>query len=470
MAGMTELALAARGRSLPGMAARSLRLLALLTGVLALALVSAAPARTVTHRIGPIQMGSYGTAYKTSFDLPHPKVKHSLRYMHARVVDAKGRFVPQEQVMLHHVTFVNRGRVDGEKSQFYCENGYKERFYGTGEEDQSLILPEGYGYRVRGDDRWHASWMLMNHHPRRRKVFIEYTMRYVTGWADTPVTPFWLGVEPCKRDPIFQVPGGGEAGSTFTKQIDWTPPVDGRIVAVGTHLHGGAKAMRITDPACGDRTLAESIPEYGMPDDPIYGVLPQIHEPSPRFTSYPVTATGIPIRRGQTYRVSALYDNELPHARVMGIMHAYVAPPTAKVPNCAPLPTDVETAHWDKPYRTEIPKVQIPLAVRGPDGHAQPVDTLPGPFYRPPGDAVVRLRNLRFNHRKVALRRGASILWRFDDPFLHDVTSASGPSAIGTQPLEDGAVWRQRFNRPGTYSLYCTLHPLDMQQIVEVSP
>ncbi|MEO6496037.1 MAG: copper-binding protein, partial [Solirubrobacteraceae bacterium] len=59
---------------------------------------------------------------------------------------------------------------------------------------------------------------------------------------------------------------------------------------------------------------------------------------------------------------------------------------------------------------------------------------------------------------------------RFDDPVLHDVTSASGPSAIGTQPLEDGAVWRQKFNRPGTYSLYCTLHPLDMQQIVEVSP
>jgi hypothetical protein len=299
-------------------------------------------------------------------------------------------------------------------------------------------------------------------------VFIEYTMRYEPGWDATPVTPYWLGVEPCLRDPIFQVPGGDAPGSTYTKQADWTPPVDGRIVAVGTHVHGGAKAMRITDPGCGDRTVAESIPEYGMPEDPIYHVLPQIHEPSPRFTSYPLSATGIPIRKGHTYRVSALYDNELPHARVMGIMHAYVAPPTARAPDCAPLPADVETIHWDQPYRTEVPQVFIPLAVRGPDGRARPVKTLPGPWFRPRGDVLVTLRDVGVNHRKIALARGQSIRWRFDDPFYHDVTTANGPAAIGSQPLKDGAAWRLKFSRPGTYNLYCTLHPLDMQQTIEV--
>ena len=452
------------------MVPRSQRLLVLVTGALLLAAPAGADARTATHRIGPILMSGYSSVYKTSFHLPHPKIKHSLTYMHARIVDAKGRFVPQQQVMLHHIAMVNDGRRDGEKSQYYCGNGYKERFYGTGEEDQSLLLPPGYGYRVRPADRWHASWMLMNHHHHPRKVFIEYTMRYEAGWSTTPVTPYWLGVEPCLRDPIFQVPGGGAPGSTFTKDIDFTPPADGRIVAVGTHLHGGAKAMRITDPACGGRTVAESIPEYGLEDDPIYHVLPQIHEPSPRFTSYPLSAAGIPIRAGHTYRVSALYDNELPHARVMGIMHAYVAPPGPETGDCPALPTDVETVHWDRPYRTEVPKVHIPLAALGPDGRARPVDTLPGPFYRPKGDAVVTLDGLRFNHRKVALRRGASIRWIFKDPFLHDVTSANGPTAIGSQPLKNGASWRLKFNRPGTYALYCTLHPLDMQQIVEVSP
>ncbi|MFL5844221.1 MAG: hypothetical protein ACJ762_05965 [Solirubrobacteraceae bacterium] len=451
------------------MVPRSLRLL-LLPCLLAVALPASASAGTATHRIGPILIGGYGAEYKTTFHLPHPATNFSLTYMHARVVDAAGREVPQQHVMLHHLAFVNDGRADGDKSQYYCGNGFKERFYGTGEENQSLLLPPGYGYRVRAADRWHASWMLMNHHHHPRKVFIEYTLRYDKGWADTPVTPYWLGVQPCLRDPIFQVPGSGIAGSTFEKDVTWTPPVDGRIVAIGTHVHGGAQAMRITDPACGDRTIAESLPEYGLEDDPIYGVLPQIHEPSPRFASYPMSATGIPVQKGHTYRVRALYDNELPHARVMGIMHAYVAPATSKVPDCAPLPTDVQTIHRDAPYRTEIPKVDIPLAVRGPDGRARAVDTLPGAWFHPQGDAVVTLRDLQPNHRKVMLRRGATITWRFDDPVLHDVTSASGPTAVGSQPLKNGATWKLKFTRPGTYNLYCTLHPLDMQQVVEVAP
>jgi plastocyanin len=152
----------------------------------------------------------------------------------------------------------------------------------------------------------------------------------------------------------------------------------------------------------------------------------------------------------------------------MGIMHAYVAPATAPVPACAPLPGDVQTLNWTHPYRIEVPRVDIPLAARGPDGTAHAVSTLEGAWYSPRGDAVVRLRDLHFSHRKVVLARGASILYEFDDPFPHDVTSASGPTAFGSQPLEDGARWRLRFTKPGTYAIYCTLHPLDMQQLVAV--
>lgn len=435
--------------------------------------LTAAPAAALerTYRIGPIALGPYQSVYKMTFDIPHPRLaKGSLTSMHTRLVDMKGRFVPQEQVMIHHAAFVNRGRFDGDKRQEYCGSGDKERFYGTGEEDQSLLLPPGYGYRVRGRDRWHVSWMLMNHHSHARRVFLEYTLRMNPGWRDTPVTPHWIGVQPCLRDPIFNVPGGGAPGAEFTKRAAWRPGVDGRIVAVGTHLHGGAKRMLISEPACGDRTLVASRAQYGLEDDPIYHVLPQIHEPSPRFTSYPMSAAGIPIRRDATYQALAVYDNELPHARVMGIMHAYVAPPAPgePPPPCAAPPADVTTIDWSRPFRTVVPRVEIPLAVRGRDGVARAVSTLPGPFYRPPGDARVRLENLRFDHRKVALRAGDAITYTFADPFLHDVTSASGPTAVGSQQLKDGARWRLRFTRPGTYHLYCTLHPLDMQQVVEV--
>jgi hypothetical protein len=435
--------------------------------LLAGAAPAAAATRTVTYRMGPIPMGGYQTLYNTE-NVRHPKINGSVSYMHARVVDAKGRFVPQHVVMLHHVAFVNDGRFDGDKSQFYCEQGHKERFYGTGEEDQSLVLPPGYGYHVRKSDRWHASWMLMNHKFTSRTVYIEYTMKITDGWKDIGVTPYWLGVAPCPRDPIFHVPGGGAPGSRFAKSIDWTPPVDGRIVAVGTHVHGGATSMRITEPACGNRTIAGSEPEYGLPDDPIYHVLPQIHEPSPRFTSYPLTATGIPIRKGRRYRVSGVYDNAVPHARVMAIMHAYVAPATKPVSKCAPLPTDVRTLHYDKPYRTVPPEVYVPLTMRDRNGRAKPVKDLPGNYFRPDGDAMVKIEGLTFNHQKVVIDRGRAVRWIFNDPFVHDVTTANGPTAFGSQHLKNGQGWHRKFTRPGTYRVYCTLHPVDMHQIIKV--
>jgi len=432
-------------------------------------LCASASAKTITktYRIGPVALSPYSTDYET-VDVPHPKIKGSLTFMHARVVDRSGNFVPQHIVMLHHIAMVNDGRFDGDKSQYYCKTGYKERFYGTGEEDQSLLLPQGYGYRVRANDRWHASWMLMNHRWLARKVYIEYTLKMDSGWSDVPVKPYWLGVEPCPPDPIFEVPGGGEPGSNYNKTIDWKVPQDGRIVAVGTHLHGGAKGMQITEPSCGNRTLLSSEAQYGLANDPIYHVLPMMHEPNPRYDSYPLTPTGIPIRRGETYRVNATYDNELPHARVMGIMHAYVAPATAPVPKCAPLPTDIQTIGYDQPFRTAVPRVHIPLATRGSDGRAHPIKTIRGQYYRPHGDAIIRIHNYRFDHQKVVINRGQAVRWLFDDTEWHDVTTANGPTAFGSQHLKNGQGWHRAFHTPGTYQLYCTLHPLDMHQIVKV--
>lgn len=441
---------------------------------LAALLMAAAPAdartRTLTYRIGPLTMGAYQTSYKSD-SIRTPGIKGSISFMNAKLVDGKGRFVPQEQVMIHHVVFVNDGRFDGDRSQEYCGKGFKERFYGTGEEDQSMMLPPGYGYRVNKKDRWRASWMLMNHKPVTRKIYIEYTMTITDGWAATPVKPYWLGVEPCLRDPIFNVPGGGGKGSSYIKEIEWVPPVDGRIVAVGTHLHGGSKRMTITEPACGDRTIAEAVPQYGPASDPIYRVSPHIHEPSPRYVSYPMSAAGIPIRRGQRYRVAAIYDNERPHARVMGIMHAYVAPASGpKTIECEPLPTDTQTISWDKPFRLAVPQMHITLAVRGPDGRAKGVHTLPGRELRRGRLATVTIKGSHFSSENVSIKRGGVVRWRFSDPYIHDVTTANGPTAFGSQQLQDGVVWARRFNTPGTYSLYCTIHPLDMHQIVRVRP
>ena len=445
------------------------RLLAAICAALALALPAGAAGKTMTFRLGPIVLGGYQSKIDTPLNIPTPRMTGSITYMHARVVDLRGRFVPQQIVMLHHVAFVNDGVHLGDRHQDYCGRRATERFYGTGEEDESLILPPGYGYHVRKGDRWHASWMLMNHRFQTRSVYVEYTVHITPGWHDTPVTPYWLGVAPCPRDPIFEVPGGGAPGSDYVRQISWTPPADGRIVAVGTHLHGGAKYMDIREPACGNRALVTTSSEYGQPDDPIYHVLPQIHEPGPRYVSYPTSATGIPVHRGSRLIVRGVYDGELPHSRVMAIMHAYVAPaPHGAGPACSPLPSDVTYRHWDRPYRTDVPKVWIPLTLRDADGRAQAIEDLPGPYFAPRGTPTVTVANTSFSHEKVYIPKGGSIRYVFRDDQWHDVTTANGPTAIGSQYLKDGASYVQRFPRSGTYQLYCTLHPVDMHQQVVV--
>ena len=84
--------------------------------------------------------------------------------MHARLVDRAGARVSIRSVMLHHVVFLNRGRFAGDREP-KCGARFGEAFYGTGEENQSLDLPPGYGYRTRPKDRWKMQTMLMSHTP-----------------------------------------------------------------------------------------------------------------------------------------------------------------------------------------------------------------------------------------------------------------------------------------------------------------
>ncbi|HKG36820.1 MAG TPA: plastocyanin/azurin family copper-binding protein, partial [Solirubrobacterales bacterium] len=47
---------------------------------------------------------------------------------------------------------------------------------------------------------------------------------------------------------------------------------------------------------------------------------------------------------------------------------------------------------------------------------------------------------------------------------------ANGPLGIGTDNLDAGRTFTQRFERPGTYRFFCALHPVQMQERVVVAP
>jgi hypothetical protein len=403
-----------------------------------------AAVNTIVLQSSPITIGPFGVARDVQ-RVDSPSVDGAVVGMSADVVDLAGNPVPNAQVMLHHVVFVKVLHPDYTCSTFTGYDGVAspipvERFYAEGEEHMSLGLPNGYGYPNKASDVWGLVYMLMNHRDHTDTVRVRYTIRYATGESLRPVTPVWLDVRNCRADPIFSIPGTGGPASPYEQHTDFTLPESGFLVAGGAHIHGGGLQLELTDRSWGGR-LFTSFPTWGgeMPT-------PMMHEPGPMQMTAFSSAPGLPVRRGDTLRLSALYDNSAPHTRVMGIMILYFAP--GSVDGLAPASVPLTGAPQRPPYM-RLPLLRQP---RGPLAR-----NIRGTWV---GDYA-------FGNQRVSIRRGTTFTWRFVGSEQHDVTLASGPVGFASQSLQRGS-YRHSFTRPGTYRLYCSLHPTRMTQIVTV--
>jgi plastocyanin len=405
--------------------------------------------------------------------IPAPGRDGYITAMRAYLVYDDGRQVSIKDVMLHHIVFINHGRHPRDH-RGSCEGRWGEPFYGTGEEHQRLILPDGFGYRIEKGDRWRMQAMLMSHEIEAKRVRVRYRVRIVTGAAARGmrhVKPIWIRANGCESEnPSYTIEGGGPPGSESQRTFTWHVPITGRLVAAGGHLHGGGTDLRLSEPGCLDRTLVDSRPLYGARSSLAYNIRPVLHEPGPISTKYFLSHTGIWVRRGQVLKLTGSYDGRYPRARVMAIMHLYIEPTgdSPKPPACAPLPTDRQSFWLRKGATTKPPYEPVPLNVLGSDGHVRAMDELPGPTRIFDGDASVDLRRSRFTPTRVSIPAGATLTWRFDDPIGHNVLFASGPRVVGSGTLKNGAVQTQRFSQPGTYKLFCYLHPVTMHQEVVV--
>jgi plastocyanin len=423
--------------------------------------------RTYTYKFGPLGVGPY-RAVKASNQVKVPTVSGSIVKMDAHVVDQNDQLVPQSQVMLHHLVFFNNGRTGARRYDGTCtKHGAGERFYGTSEELRAMTLPGGYGYPFDRRDRWTSSWMLMNHTHADRKVFIQYRMT-VDDAKLTPVKPYWVSIIPCGADPQYSVRGGMSDGATFSRKRDWKVPISGRIVAVGGHMHGGARGLRLSQPRCSGRVLVRSEPTYGQPDDPVYQVTPLLHEPDPLSISWWQSATGIPVAKGETLRVSSDYDGQFPHMRVMGIDHVYIAPEKKVSRTCAAPPADAQVLGPDFVGRPSPPQVELTLAEMRSDGYAHPIDQPAGATKTFKANAKVKEFGLKFHPAKISIPAGARVRWEFRDRDEHDVTLNNGPVGFGGPWSRRGDSYQRTFSVPGTYKLYCSLHPARMPQVVQV--
>ncbi len=440
---------------------------------------AAATERTEVFRTGPVTVAGYQVLQNQAMGgLPKPNADGFITGMKVDVVDADGTPVPIQRLMLHHIVFLNAGPKLGDKHDHTCNEitaldsrtkvpAIVERFYAAGEERAVMELPDGYGYRSAAADQWLMTYMLMNHKASVDTAYIQYTVTFDDNPGLTAVDPYWLDVRDCQSDPVYDVPGGGAPGSTDVQKVTWTPKVSGRIVAGGGHVHGGGKELRLSQPTCGNRTLATSKPKWGLASHPFYNVKPVLHEPGPIGMSGYTTQQGFPVAAGEPVELSSIYDAQLPHTRVMGINMVYFAPDASVTARCGPLPTDVRTYLTGEPGRTESPKVTVPLTGLDRRGRAIKISAPPGRVHRSKGNVAIRVRDLAFSKPNLTVRRGAKISWRFNGPSLHDVTLASGPRGFSSPHLDRGTFTR-KLSTPGTYRLFCSLHPVAMTQRIIV--
>jgi plastocyanin len=113
---------------------------------------------------------------------------------------------------------------------------------------------------------------------------------------------------------------------------------------------------------------------------------------------------------------------------------------------------------------------KIPLTGLNASGEAITIDAPPGPIQKAGRNTVVSVGDRFFGAPNLRVKQGSWITWQFNGRELHNVTLANGPLGIGSDNLDAGRAFTQKLNRPGTYQLFCALHPVQMQERVIVTP
>ena len=364
---------------------------------------------------------------------------------------ANAKALSIQDVMIHHIVLHAMG-AKWAKPEANCG----AQFFARGEENQEVPKLGDYAIAnmTAGGDApdWFLTHMLMNHRPYPFKVYVRTRITY----SDTPkteVTPLWIDTAGCDVDPTYTVLGNGGRGSTSYDRAQWTVPMDGRIIGAQGHLHGGGKYQTLRNTTCGDELLIRSRAYYGYPDHIFYRVRPILHEPSPISMGRTYSAAGIPVNEGDQLRLTAAYDNGLPHTRVMSIMMAYLVPGEVE-DGCPALPDDAVTQDVPKNYRKPYPRFKVPL-MAPPTGVFKPLT------------GSIGVGDYFFSKRRVVVARGTEVTWNFDASRQHDVAVASGPRGFQSEWIQNGE-YSFTPTVPGKYNIYCTLHPGRMSQQLKV--
>jgi plastocyanin len=99
-------------------------------------------------------------------------------------------------------------------------------------------------------------------------------------------------------------------------------------------------------------------------------------------------------------------------------------------------------------------------------GAASATAAEPEPAAAPPPTAIVRMVDFKYEPETLTVPAGTTVTW-VDEVGIHSVRSET--EKFESDPLAVGQRYQHRFDRPGRYSVYCTLHGKDtMAGTIEV--
>ena len=74
-------------------------------------------------------------------------------------------------------------------------------------------------------------------------------------------------------------------------------------------------------------------------------------------------------------------------------------------------------------------------------------------------EGQVTIDNFSFTPAQLVVAVGTRVMWTNRDDIPHTVTDAATPRMMKSPPLDTGESFAVTFDKPGTYSYFCSLHP-----------
>ena len=435
-------------------------------------------------------------------DVAKPAVDGYIVAIYPNLLRSDGSVPPVDIIHLHHGVWVNLSGKDPTAP-------LPERFFASGEEKTTMIVPPGYGYPFKTSDKWLINYMLHNLLSTPDEVSITYSMDFIPASDPAaknikPVRPIWMDVQNGSTYPVFDSLKNAGKDGLFTYPDDatdpyqggkakneWTVDKDTVLIATGGHLHPGGLYTDLYVKRSGATASAEAAPSVKGDKAHLFRSEAVYYEPA-GAVSWDVALTVtqpdwmVSVKKGDVLSTTTTYDSaRASWYESMGIMvmWAYDGGTNGR----DPFQTKVDSRgnlthghlaendnHGDQPTPKFVDMTKLPNGVAAETVTIADFAYAPGdmsgiytdvPIVKPGGA-------MKFINQDAPLERG---IW-------HTITACKAPcnqTTGGAYPLADGDVtfdsgqlgkvgvptsgfleWSvPKTIPPGTYTYFCRVHP-----------